>query len=387
MSRTILHVDMDAFFAAIEVLDQPDLAGRPLVVGGTPEGRGVVAAASYEARQFGIHSAMSAWQAKKRCPHALFMPPRFNRYREVSTRIFTIFHIYTPLVEPLSIDEAFLDVTGCARLFGPGPRIAADIKRRIREEIGLTASVGVAPNKFLAKLASDFRKPDGLFIVEPERAAAWLAELPVSRLWGVGKVTQRMLAGLGILTVAQLLAYPRGPLERRIGSWAATLLELAQGLDERPVEPETDAKSIGAETTFERDIADPARLRHELDLLVERTAWRLRRAGCLARTVHLKARFPDFTTVTRAMTLPRASDQTRVLRQAARELLESRLERNGIPLRLIGVSYSNLVTEDEGQLELFGDPPDARERQMDQLLDRLRTPEGKPLVRRGLLGE
>lgn len=385
MGRTILHVDMDAFFAAVEVLDNPTLRGRPVVVGGTPRGRGVVAAASYEARAFGIHSAMSAWEAVRRCPRAVFVAPRFPRYREVSQRVFEIFRAYTPLVEALSIDEAFLDVTGCERLFGSGVEIGRAIKQRIHTGLGLTASVGVAPNKFLAKLASDFHKPDGLFVVEACDAANWLATLPVSRLWGVGKVTQRALANLGIQTVADLLACPPDVLERRLGSWTATLLELARGIDERPVQPESDAKSFGAETTFERDVIDPARLRLELDLLVERTAWRLRRDGLLARTVHLKARFPDFTTVTRALTLPTPTDQTLRLRRVARELLERRLDRQGRPLRLLGVSFTNLDAADAGQLELFTEPADDQHRRVDRLLDRLRDPDGRPLVRRGLL--
>jgi DNA polymerase-4 len=382
--RAILHIDMDAFFAAVEVLDFPELRGLPVVVGGTPEGRGVVAAASYEARNYGIHSAMSAWQARQRCPQAVFRAPRGARYRDVSRAIFAIFNRFTPLVEALSIDEAFLDVTGCERLFGTAEQIGRRIKQLIRDEIGLTASVGVAPNKFLAKLASDYQKPDGFFVMDQAHAAGWLAELPVSRLWGVGKVTQRTLAALGIVKVDDLLAYPADVLERRLGSWTPTLLELARGIDERPVTPESEAKSIGAETTFARDIASAEALRRELDGLVDRSAYRLRKHGLRARTVHLKARYPDFTTLTRADTLSQPTDHTGTLRRAARNLLEHKLGRANRPLRLLGVSFSNFESPDMQQLELFDEPHIQKDRQLDRLLDGLRAPDGRPLVQRGL---
>jgi DNA polymerase-4 len=370
--RTIIHVDMDAFYASVEVLDNPSLAGKPLIVGGPPESRGVVAAASYEARKFGVHSAMSSYRAKKLCPHCIILAPRFGRYAEVSRRVFDIFHEYTPLVEPISIDEAFLDLTGTEGLFGPAVEVARTIKRRIREEVGLTASVGVAPNKFLAKIASDLEKPDGFVVIEQEKAAALLAELPVGKLWGVGKVTEEKFAKSGIHKVRDLLTFPLDVLRDVAGSWTETLLELARGIDDRPVVPSREPKSIGAETTFAVDIADSGRLRRELEDLVDRVATELRESGYCARTIHLKARYPDFTTVTRAETLPTATASTQTIRHAAFDMLEKRLGRAGRPLRLIGVSVSNLSRAGEGQLQLFPDEVEARDETLDRLTDAVR---------------
>ena len=318
-ARSILHVDMDAFFASVEVLDDPSLRGRPVIVGGDPETRGVVAAASYEARRFGVHSAMSAARARRLCPDGVFLHPRGRRYAEISRRVFALFREYTPLVEPLSIDEAFLDVTGCRRLFGPGEAVGRLIKRRIRDEVGLVASVGVAPNKFLAKLASDLEKPDGFVVVPADGVPEFLAPLPVGRLWGVGPRTDAALASLGVRTVAELRRCPEARLRARLGeALAAHLTALALGDDDRPVVTDHDVRSIGHEITFARDIGAPAVLRAELDGLVEKTVLRLRDQGLAARTVHLKARFPDFSTVTRSATLPAATDSRRTLRDAAR---------------------------------------------------------------------
>ncbi len=383
-SRAILHVDMDAFFASVEVLDDPSLRGRPVIVGGTPEERGVVAAASYEVRKYGVHSAMSAFRAKKLCPHAVFIKPRRRRYVEISKRIFNIFDAYTPLVEPISIDEAFLDVTGSQQLFGEAVDIGRSIKSRIREEIGLIASVGVAPNKFLAKLASDLDKPDGFKVIKAEEAEALLAELPVSRLWGVGKVTQKTFAGLGIVKIKDLLGYPRDELEAHFGSNVDRLLDLARGIDDRPVVTESEAKSIGAETTFAKDIAEMEILSARLDNLAERVAKGLRKDGLLAYTINLKARYPDFTTVTRALTLPSPTCSTREIQKAARELLAKRLERKGRPLRLIGVSVSNLVHPEVNSPQLFPDESNTRAEKMDHLLDTLQTKFGSRVIRRGM---
>lgn len=381
--RAILHVDMDAFYASVEVLDDPALRGRPVIVGGTPEGRGVVAAASYEARRYGVHSAMSAARARRLCPDGVFLRPRMARYVEVSERLFELLAEFTPLVEPLSIDEAFLDVTGCQRLFGPAAAIGRAVKRRVREELGLTASVGVAPNKFLAKLASDLEKPDGFVVIEAAAAAARLAALPVGRLWGVGEVTQKRLAELGIALVRDLLARDPDELAAVLGSHAHGLRELALGIDDRPVITDAEAKSIGAENTFAQDIAEADLLREELDALVERVGRRLRAAGQRARTVHLKARYPDFTTVTRAITLPAATDQTAELREAARGLLEERLGRRRRPLRLLGVSVSHLEPAGAGQAELFPDPRARRDERLDRLLDRVQGKFGAEAIHRG----
>ena len=380
--RAILHVDMDAFYASVEVLDDPSLAGRPVIVGGSTEGRGVVSAASYEARAFGVHSAMPAGQARRLCPEGVFLPGRMERYLEVSRQIFTVFRDFTPLVEGLSVDEAFMDVTGCQRLFGPAQSIGWAIKNRIREEVGLTASVGLAPNKFLAKLASDLEKPDGFVVFTAADARRRLSVLPVGRLWGVGKVTEGELQRLGIRTVADLLATPRDLVLRRFGDHGRHLLDLAVGHDERPVVPDHEARSVGNEVTFAEDIADPERLREMVDHLAEKVAWRLRKQGVKARTVTLKARYPDFTTPTRSLTLAHATQSTTEIRNAARLLLEHRLERRGRPLRLVGVSTSGLAAENAGQGTLFAPPDEVRDARLDTVMDEVNERFGK-IMRRG----
>lgn len=381
IDRVILHVDMDAFYAAVEVLDDPSLAGRPVLVGGSPEGRGVVAAASYEARRFGVRSAMPAARAVRLCPDAVFLKPRVARYVEMSERILAILQTYTPLVEPLSIDEAFLDVTGSQALFGPAAAIGRDIKRRIAAETGLIASVGVAPNKFLAKLASDLEKPDGFVVITADQARARLAPLPVTRLWGVGQATAAVLSRVGVLTVADLLEVPPVRLRLLLGDQSDHLRRLAAGQDDRPVQPAREARSIGNETTFAEDIADPDLLRDIVDHLAEKVAWRLRRAGLAGRTITLKARFPDFTTPTRSHSLPRATQSTVAIRAAARELLARRLDRRGRPLRLLGVTSSHLEPAAAVQVELFSDPGDRREQHLDQVIDRVNERFGAVLGR------
>lgn len=380
--RAILHVDMDAFYASVEVLDDPSLRGKPVIVGGSAEGRGVVSAASYEARAFGVHSAMPAGRARRLCPHGVFLRGRMERYVEVSRQIFAVFRDFTPLVEGLSVDEAFLDVTGCRRLFGPAESIGRAIKQRIADEIGLTASVGLAPNKFLAKLASDLEKPDGFVVFAAADARRRLSVLPVGKLWGVGKVTEREMHTLGIRTVADLLATPRELLLRRFGDHARHLLELAVGHDERPVVPDHEAKSVGNEVTFAEDIADAHSLREVVDHLAEKVAWRLRKHHLKARTVTLKARYPDFTTHTRGHTLPHPTQSTTEIRQAARELLERRLERRGRPLRLVGVNASQLEPEAAAQGTLFDAPARARDARLDSVMDEVNERFGK-VMRRG----
>ncbi len=382
-NRTIIHIDMDAFFAAVEVLDDPSLRGKPVVVGGTPEGRGVVAAASYEARRYGIHSAMSAARAKKLCPGAVFLRGRHDRYVEVSRQILTLCEQYTPLVEPLSIDEAFLDVTGSQRLFGEAARIGCEIKHRIHLEIGLIASVGVAPNKFLAKLASDLDKPDGFFVFTVENSLLILAELPVTRLWGVGPATQKILRRLGVSTIGDLQQASPAELNDRLGQYGEQLWELAHGRDDRPVVPVHAAKSISHETTFANDIAAAGELQAVLDDLAGKVARRLREHHLFTRTVQIKARYPDFTTCTRAETLPEATDSSVIIRDTARQLLYAKLERRGRPLRLLGVSVTNLVRPDEDQTELFSDPRLAKQRDLDRLLDRVQKRYGQAVMRRG----
>ncbi len=388
-NRAIIHVDMDAFYASVEIMDNPLLAGKPVIVGGSAESRGVVSAASYEARVFGVHSAMSSHRARRLCPQGIFITPRMSRYVDVSRRIHAILRDYTPLIEPISIDEAFLDVTASGALFGTGEEIGRAIKRRIREEIGLVASVGVAPNKYLAKLASDLEKPDGFVVIRSGDAEARLAPLPVDRLWGVGTVTGKALAAAGIVTIGDIVRMPDATLEAIAGSYAPRLKMLARGIDDRPVVPDAGAKSIGAENTFPRDIADADILRAELDLLAERVASRARTAATPGQTVHLKARYADFTTVTRATTLGEPTFDSVVIRGAARRLLEERLDRRGRALRLLGVSLSNLVHAEELTLDLFAAAPSAprepiaRNRTLDAVMDRLRSRFGSGIVTRG----
>jgi DNA polymerase-4 len=374
---------MDAFYASIEILENPALRGLPVIVGGAAERRGVVAAASYEVRKYGVHSAMSSYRARQLCPNAVFITPRMEHYADYSRKIFAILREYTPLVEPLSIDEAFLDVTLSRGLFGPATDIGRAIKRRIRHEVGLTASVGVAPNKFLAKLASDLEKPDGFVVITAENAAARLAPLPVSKLWGVGEVAERELAKLGVHTIRHLLALPVDRLENVVGSYAPRLKQLAQGIDDRPVVVGEESKSIGSETTFAEDIADDDPLRAILERQAARVARRLRKEGYRAHTIHIKARFADFTTVTRAATIPIATSATQAIVKTARELFATRLDRQGRSLRLLGVSASGLVRPVEGEPELFPDRERERNERIDHLLDALQEKYGSDRIWRG----
>jgi DNA polymerase-4 len=374
---------MDAFYASVEVMDNPTLAGKPVIVAGSAETRGVVMAASYESRVFGVRSAMSTARARKLCPHAIYIPPRMSRYAEVSHDIHGILQTFTPLIEPISIDEAFLDVTGSRALFGSGVDIGRAIKKRIRNEVGLVASVGVAPNKYLAKLASDLEKPDGFVVITQEEAEARLAPLPVWRLWGVGKVTEKALADAGIQTIADLARAPDAALERIAGSYAPRLKLLARGIDDRDVIAGADAKSIGAENTFARDIAVADSLRAELDALSERVARRARSDEMMGYTVNLKARYADFTTVTRAITLADATADSVVIRAAARALLQKRLDRDGRALRLLGVSLSNLIHAEEVSRDLFASKRSSRNRTLDSVMDALRARFGSRAIERG----
>jgi nucleotidyltransferase/DNA polymerase involved in DNA repair len=305
-NRRVIHIDMDAFYAAVEQLDHPEYRGRPLIVGADPKqgkGRGVVSTASYEARPFGVHSAMPISQAYRLCPQAVFVPVRMARYQQVSARILAIYQRYTDMVEPLSIDEAFLDVSRSTRLFGPVEAIAQRIKQDILREEGLVASVGVAPNKFLAKLASDLGKPDGFLVLHEADVDAFLCELPVSRLWGVGKQTTRQLEACGLHTIGQVAEWPETRLVARFGHLGRHIWRLAHGLDTRAVTAHRAAKSIGAETTFAEDTADPEDLRRTLVELAEKVGQRLRAEGYVATKVTLKFRDADFVTLTRTHSL------------------------------------------------------------------------------------
>jgi len=365
----ILHIDMDAFYASVEERDRPGLRGKPMVVGGNQHKRGVVAAANYAARYFGIHSAMPTAQAKRLCPHLIVLPPRHAYYAQVSQHIRDIFHRYTPLVEPLSLDEAFLDVTHSQQLFGEPARIGWRIKRELRNELTLTASVGVAHNKFLAKAASDASKPDGFMVITPANAQAFLDPLPVSKLWGVGKVGNRRLQKLGINTIRELRATPRGVLDDLFGSWGETLSELAQGLDDRPVIPDHKAKSLSHETTFAEDITDVEALRGWLLDLTCQVAARMRRNRLRGRTVHLKIRFSNFRTITRSHTLSQSTDITQELWNAALELLTRNLPIPPRGVRLLGFSVSGFDDAESRQADLFGEPESVKNVRLDTVSD------------------
>jgi DNA polymerase-4 len=341
MQRKIIHIDMDAFYASVEQKDSPSLKGKPVIVGGGEEKRGVVSSASYEARVFGVRSAMPTSQAKKLCPQGIFLPVRMHRYQEVSERIFAILRDYTPLIEPLSLDESFLDVTGSERLFGPALEIAREMKKRIKETTGLTASAGIAPNKFLAKIGSDLKKPDGLVEIGPEEIAEFLKDLPVSRLWGVGEATERILKEMGIWWVGQLTTYPAEGLERKLGKFGLGLVALARGEDDRPVTPESEAKSLSQEETFTPDLGDLEKMKKILLSQSERIGWELRRERLKGYTIHLKVRYPDFSMVTRSTTLRAPTDQDIEIYQAALRLL-NKTEALRKRARLLGVGISNL---------------------------------------------
>jgi nucleotidyltransferase/DNA polymerase involved in DNA repair len=382
--RTILHVDMDAFYAAVEQRDRPELRGLPVIVGADPQGgrgRGVVATASYEARRFGVGSAMPISQAWKRCPQGVYVRPDMEKYGRVSKDVMGVLREFTDLVEPISIDEAFLDVSGSRRVFGDGAQVAAALKRTLLERTRLTASVGVAPSKLVAKIASDLRKPDGLVVVAPGEEAAFLAPLPIRRLWGVGPKTEEELARLGVQTIGALAALDPARLGRRLGTHGHDLLRLAQGLDEREVSPHSEApRSIGQEHTFDHDTAHREQLRGTLLELSDAVASRLRHHGYRARTVTLKYRDETFRTLTRARTLAAPTDSGQALFETAWALFEGvHGERR---VRLLGVTASGL---DEGpQLALFTPAPGGVDRVLDAVNDRFG--EGS-VVRASLLRE
>ena len=387
---TFLHVDMDAFFASVEQRDHPELKGRPVVVGSPPDQRGVVSAASYEARSYGIHSAMPSRTAYQKCPHAVFLPVNMARYKEVSRQIMRIFEAYTPLVQPLSIDEAFLDVTGAQRLFGDGKAIAQKIRRDIQADTGLTASVGIARNMFLAKIASDLNKPDGLTLVPSEQEAIerFLAPLPIGRMWGVGKVTQKKMLSLGLTTIGALQTCDSRLLERVVGAHAATVFSrLARGIDDRGIELESEEKSISNETTFKDDVTDFEAIEAAFKQLIDQVGSRLRQAGLYATTVHIKIRWSDFSTITRQTRLAQPCDDDMTLRETGMELMESHLHRR--PVRLIGFGVSGLKSSDPTvmhQLNLFDAPgtiKHEKRKQLSHTADDIKRKYGKKSLRRG----
>jgi len=352
-ARRIIHIDMDAFYASVEVRDDPRLAGRPVIVGGTSN-RGVVSAASYEARRFGVHSAMPIAKARQLCPEGVFLFPRMRRYQEVSRQIMAICHRYTPLVEPLSLDEAFLDVTASLRLFGPAEEIAQRIKAEIREETGLTASAGVASCKLVAKIASDLKKPDGFCSVAVGEEKAFLAPLPIGRLWGAGHVLVGELRLLGVETIGDVAALPREFLEGKFGRTGTHLFLMSRAKDDRAVEPEREPKSVGNEETYEIDLTEEHDLKRELLVLAEEVGRRLRREGLAGRTVTLKIRTNDFKQITRSQTFAEPTCDARRIHRASIALLAKRSTPHK-PIRLLGISLSNLCPASGGpcQQNLF----------------------------------
>ncbi|MAT15402.1 MAG: DNA polymerase IV [Planctomyces sp.] len=380
----ILHVDMDAFYASVEERDAPELRGKPVIVGYSSEGRGVVCAANYEARTYGVHSAQPMVVARRLCPNGVYIRPRHQHYAVVSRQIRAIMESFTPLVEPLSLDEAFLDVTGSEKLFGSAIEIGQQIKQRICDEVQLVASVGVAPNKYLAKIASDLNKPDGFCVVDSARVQEFLDPLAVSRLWGVGKVSQETFKQLGIKTIGELRQVPDSYLSRKFGKFGEHLWRLAHGIDERRVEPDHQAKSISHETTFSIDIRDPEVLKMWLLEQTEQVARRLRRHGLFGKTVNLKIRFSDFQTFTRAQSLDHATQTTQEIWETAVELLEQKAPRRALPVRLLGVGMSHLRGDSERQLDLFANHDHEKLNRLDQTTDAIRDRFGTGAVQRAL---
>ena len=377
----ILHVDMDAFYASVAELDHPEYKGKPLVVGaGT---RGVVLSANYAARKFGIRAAMPVSRAKRMAPQAIFIAPEHHRYSEISQRIMEIFHTYTPLVEPISLDEAFLDVTGSQKLFGEGREIATKIRAQVEQEEGITCSVGIAQSKFIAKLASQHCKPNGMLEIKSDRILEFLHPLPVRAIWGVGPKTAESLERLGLHTVSDIAHTPRATFIRALGdATGASLYELSWGRDYRDVIPDEPEKSIGNEETFGEDLDNPEELLREFLRMTEKATARLRERSLFAKTISIKIKFADFTSITRSKTLPIGIDNTRETYEVVKALYRA-LNNEGARIRLVGVSLSNLQEAAPEQL-LLG----ARERgwrDADSAIDRAKARFGRSSVRPGRL--
>ena len=354
--RAIMHIDMDAFFAAVEQRDNPELKGKPVIVGGSVESRGVVSTASYEARTYGVHSAMPMAEAHRLCPNGIYLPVDMQKYRRVSRQIMDIFHRFTPEVEAISLDEAFLDLTESLRLFGSAEEIGRKIKQLIREELQLTASVGLSYNKFLAKLASDMDKPDGFYQIRPEDLQEKVWVLPVRRMMGVGPKTAQMLEKMGVTTIGQLAGMNAGLLEHILGKQGLVMHEVANGIDNRPVEPVRESKSVGRETTFARDIQEQYLLETILFTLADDVCHTLRSSGLKGKTVSIKIRYPDFHSITRAVTLDTYTSSFEPVFEAVKQLMAQNYK-EGTPVRLIGVTVSSLKKDEQivEQQNLFQD--------------------------------
>ena len=382
MQRIILHVDMDAFFAAVEQREHPELKGKPVIVGADPKGgkgRGVVSTCSYEARKFGVHSAMPISQAYRLCPHGVYLPPNGSLYHQVSQNIFRILNQFTDLVEQVSIDEAFLDVTGSVLLFGDAVSIARKIKQEILKKERLTASIGVAPNKFLAKIASDLQKPDGLVVVEPNKIEQFLWPLSISRLWGVGQRTQLLLRKMGIHTIGDLARFPVEVLKQKLGSVGEHFYQLAHGIDQRPVITHDQVKSVSNEHTFSTDTNDIEMIRSQLIYLCEKVGYRLRQKELKGKTIHLKLRYDDFTTLTRNQTIHPPTDQTKVIVDVILKLFQKNYQ-TGRKVRLVGVGCSSFESEAK-QLLLF-ENGDEKQSKLDQVQDLISNRFGRHVLKR-----
>ncbi len=382
--KAIIHLDMDAFYASVEILDDPSLQDKPVIVGGSSK-RGVVSSACYRARKWGVHSAQPVAAARRLCPKGVFLPVRMARYKEVSETVFHIFRRFTSLVEPLSIDEAFLDVTGSQRLFGQPSEIAAKIKGVVREETCLTVSAGVATCKFVAKIASDLEKPDGLTVVPGDAVDCFLKPLSIDKLWGVGKATQKALALLGVQTIGDLSRLPRELLERRFGKQGGHLHLLSQGIDDRNVDPFRETKSLGREETFSTDIEDMETIRKELLSLAQKVSARARRKGLSGQTITVKVKYSDFQQVTRSVTLERPTDDGSVLFHESCRLVK-KTAAGKRPLRLMGISLSGLQAPSESeQLCLFQNPNHGNRKRLNSALDRIHGKFGEQAILPGTL--
>lgn len=382
-NRTILHMDMDAFFAAVEQRDHPEYRGKPVIVGADPQGgkgRGVVSTCSYEARVYGVHSAMPIQTAYKLCPHGIYVWPNGRLYGMVSKSIFRILEEFTDQVEPLSIDEAFMDVTGSIRLYGEGKQIARLIKDRIKEKENLTASVGVAPTKYLAKIASDLEKPDGLVVVQSDKISEFLHPLPISRLWGAGIQTQKALLKMGIKTIGDLSTYPQDVLHKKLGKVGDHFYRLAHGIDTRKVETTEIVKSVSNEHTFFKDITDGTDLRRRLAALCDKVGYRLRKSDLAGKTIHLKLRYSDFSTITRNRTIENATNETGTLLKVITELFEKNYIKDR-KIRLIGVGVSGFSKHHVVQLSLF-DSQSKKFSKLDAIEDQIKMKFGSQSIKR-----
>jgi DNA polymerase-4 len=381
MARRIMHIDLDAFFVSVEQVDNPDLRGKPVVVGGKPRGRGVVAAASYEARKFGLHSGMPLVTASRLCPQAIFIPGSFAKYREASQKFMAILADFSPYLEPMGLDEAYLDVTGFESLHGSIRRMAERIKRRVKQELGINASIGIAGGKVVAKVASEMSKPDGLLEVKAGEEAAFLAPLPIAKLPGIGQKTEPKLKSLSIDTIGKLSATPLKTLKSHFGASGEVLKRFASGIDDREVEPPAAAKSTSRETTFERDIKDARVLASTLRYLGERVGADLRGKAKRARCVTLKLRYGDFATITRRQTLGQSTDSDQVIFETGLKLMQRALAGEKRAVRLIGIGVSELV-EAGRQLDMM-DNSAQRQEQLNRAIDRIRKKYGFAAIQTG----